>query len=412
MTSTVTVLTTELTTAFNVTGTSAHNESTTSSTTTVATESSIISSASSLSTTSSTTHTYPHSEVPKPNDGLSGGVIAGAVIGGIVAVALIIFLVLFLYRRRRMQQKSNKPMKTVLAPGKDDINKIEDSRRKNEYVSPPNSSSNAKPESFDLYANVNNEGELKDSTDPALDPQGYLKTKAKPQRELGNELYYETNIDKDKQEKLAKATQDEFYVNNETQPLYENKVHGGNKNINESSDGWGGEINSAMTNKLNQVPTGTENNDDYYINPDVSHESEHKSKRKGGSPKDAPSGNKNKHKSDNNRKYQNKAEDKVVNTKTSNDEIDEEYEVPDPVNYPEPKKTKQRTNVKDTKHHKKSKPPVKEVTNPKSNKTKTTKGKDGGKARELKYENVHDGGKYANTGHANEAVSDELYENN
>ena len=340
--------------------------------------------------------------------------------------------------RRRQKQKARKRSNIPLAPGKDDIDKIEteNSRKHNQYSPPP--TRECKPD--DLYANLNKEGNPNESTDPALDAMGYLKTKIKQQKEPGSELYYETKSEKDmhkkkkglknkKGHKNKKRKKEKFDVNNEQQPVYENKdVH---TNAAFEQPDYLDLTNSADNTKDDQHKVnGTTNNgyieDDEYVDPDRS-DKIHVTPETATSSHDKHS---NHVKKDNAPVYKNenvKAKtdktveakaDKNVKAKTdkipvSTDENDEEYEVPD--NYPEPKKPPSRTYVTDTKHHKGNKSHVKEKTKTKEvkkvigtndNKANT----DSGKQKEIKYENIKDSGKYVNVGETNELVSDDYYE--
>lgn len=339
-------------------------------------------------TVTSTGHTDGTSSPITQPDGSSIGAVIGGVVGGIAFVAIVIVLVLFLlYRHRRKQKKLNKP-KPPLAPGKDDISKIENSRRKNDYVPEPYTGN--KQESIDLYTNVTNDGQTKESTDPALDPQGYLKAKTNTQREAGNELYYETSLVNNKQTHYTKVEQDEFYVNDE--------AHQGN--VNKMVHGKHGKKK-----KKGHKHTNDKKREKEYQNPTVATEDEHKFESKKASYKN----NENLPKLDTTQQKKKEIKTEPVNDNTDKDEQDEDYEIPDPANCPEPKKIQPRTPVKDKKHHDVRKSPRKDKS-PKGKRTKISKDKtEGIPKRESKYENVQTDG-YVNVENKNNAVAEEYYE--
>lgn len=339
-------------------------------------------------TVTSTGHTDGTPSSPITPSGSSTGAIIGGVVGGVAFVAIVIILVLLLlYRHRRRQKKLNKP-KPPLAPGKDDISKIENKRRKNDYAPEPYTGN--KQEGIDLYTNVTNDGQTKESTDPALDPQGYLKAQTKTQREAGNELYYETSLTNNKQTHYTKVEQDEFYVNDEVQPGNVNKkVHGKHR----------------KKKKTGNKHTNDKQREKEYLNSTVTTEGEHKL----GSGKASSMDNHNLPKFDTSRQNKKEIKTGAVNDNTGKDEQDEDYEIPDPASCPEPKKTSPRTPVKDKKHHNVRKSPRKDKS-PKGKRTKTSKGNDEGTPmRESKYMNVPNVG-YVNVGNENNAVAEEYYE--
>lgn len=290
------------------------------------------------------------------------------------------------FRHRRRQKKLNKP-KPPLAPGKDDISKIENSRRKNDYVPEPYTGN--KQEGIDLYTNVTNDGKTKESTDPALDPLGYLKAKPKTQREAGNELYYETSLTNNKTQ-YTTVEQDEFYVNDEAQQGNVNKkVHG----------------KHGKKKKKSNKHTNDKQREKEYLNPTVTTEDEHKFENR----KASSMNNQNLPKLSTTQKNKKEIEIGAVNDNTGKDEQDEDYEIPDPANCPEPKKAPPKTPVKDKKHHNVRKSPKKDKS-PKGKRTKTSKGnEEGTPARESQYVNVPNDG-YVNVENQNNAVAEEYYE--
>lgn len=374
--------------------TSVYNETTIGNSTVVTTESTTVpsttvSSTLSLSTASSTAHTYDATE-KNPNDSPVGA-IAGGVVGGVVFIAFIIIIVLFLYRRRHKKSDSQ-PKKVMTAPGKEDIDRIEHSRRKNEYTPPPSS---PQTETADLYTNVDSKGQPKESTDPALDPQGYLKAKSNQSHEPGNELYSETKTDRAKPHKKSKSGQDRLYVSDENQQaLYVNKdVSSEQQDYLELS---GGEMTKVKTDKKAKTSKGNQRKDDYYLNPAGG---EYKSHRK------ADSSMLKRGKKEN--LQSNKCENKATDHNPSNDEIDEEYEIPDPTNYPEPKKTKTKA---DKQHNVRQSPSKGAAGSKVTNKKNAKAGKGEKKPKGRKYENIQTDEKNTKVKNDNMPVADDFYE--
>ena len=327
--------------------------------------------------------------------------------------------------RRRQQRKARKKGNTPWAPGKDDLDRVQ-----NQYTPQPTNNDNHQPDGT-LYDNLDKEGNPNESTDPALDHMGYLKSLSKQQKEAGSELYDETMSEKDmkkkqkkKKHKKKKGKKEKIYEN-DRQPVYENKdVH-----VNEAFEQPKYlDLTNSIDNRNDDMQvkvTGITNTgfveDDEYVDTDKNSTTSVK-------PKTSESTH-DKHsdhiKKDKAPVYKNdtvKAEtDKSVKTKAetekvavNNDEMDEEYEVPDATNYPAPMKSQARTYVNGTHNHKSERPKdkdkskTKEVNGKTDNKAKS----ETGKQRESKYENVKDSAKYVNVANSEtvEPVTDEYYE--
>ena len=304
------------------------------------------------------------------------------------------------FRRRQSKKARKKGNLQKWAPGKDDLD-----RPQNQYDPEPTSHSSQQLEG--PYANVTKQGTPNEATDPALDPMGYLKSLTKQQREEGNELYYEAKSEKDmhKKEKKKKRHKKkvkkeeenkEKFTENDEQPVYENKdVH-----VNEAFE------QPSYLDLTNSVDKST--------TPSVTPKTSKSTLGKNGDPikKDKVSVNKNekdKTKTDKAVKTKAKTDKEPVN----NDEIDEEYEIPDTTNYPEPKKSPAiRTYVNSSQNQQKNK----KSSDKDRNKAKEVTGKsdksNSGAQRQSKYENVKETGKYVNVPNSEtvEPVTDEYYE--
>lgn len=363
---------------------------TTLNTTTVVTT--VISTSTTIPTTAtSTTVTSTTVQQTTEASGSSVGGIVGGVIGGLFVVALVIGVVVFLYRRKQ-KHKAQKKDKVLLAPGKDDINKIENTKRLNEYSPPPTNDGN---NTDGLYENVTRDGRPNESTDPSVGPDGYLKTVTKQEKEPGNELYYEPDSNADRQGKTKGANEEGYYVNEERRHVYQNKKAGSSKKVHKEKD-------FDAENYLDlDAQTNTDVIGDEYINPDIVLENENKSQTKSAD----------RHQ-DQVKINMEVSKDKALKTDTTvNLEVDEEYEVPDPSNYPVPKKpnSKSRTYVNEKKHKKDIKQHHgKEKSRKKGAKEKLKLQKVN--SRESKYENVGKDSKCAELGNEAEPVVEEFYE--
>ena len=339
---------------------------------------------------------------------------------------LMMWLKLSVIFRRRQQRKARKKGNTPWAPGKDDLDRVQ-----NQYTPQPTTKDNHQPDG--LYDNLDKEGNPNESTDPALDHMGYLKSLSKQQKEAGSELYDETMSEKDmkkkqkkkKGHKKKKGKKEKIYENDK-QPVYENKdVH-----VNEAFEQPKYlDLTNSLDNRNDEKQvkvTGITNTgfveDDEYVDTDKNSTTSVKPKTSA-STHDKNSDHIKKDKAPVYKNDMVKAEtDKSVKTKAetekvavNNDEMDEEYEVPDATNYPAPKKSPARTYVNGTQNHKSERPKDKD-----NSKTKEVNGKTDGKAakvetgkqRESKYENVKDSAKYVNVANSEtvEPVTEEYYE--
>ena len=267
-------------------------------------------------------------------------------------------------------------------------------RCQNQYVEPQ--SGNGR-----IYTNVDERGTVKESTDPALDSQGYLKSKSKEKREK------------------KKHKKEPHYVNKDNQIVYENE----NTSVNEQEYYF--EVQN--DNDTNKVPVfkGKDNYLDLSENR-IDERAMSKEKDAGTTKKqDTKSNNKSdrtkhtKHKVNKNESDQTDSHlnDEIVKTQTNANSgyiSDEEYEIPDPSNCPKPKKSDAVSYAND-KNIQTSNSYNSHLTvdrGEKGNKDKTKKQKPA--IRESQYENIksaQSNEKYANDDLPDEPIEDELYEN-
>ena len=243
-------------------------------------------------------------------------------------------------------------------------------------------------------------GTVKESTDPALDSQGYLKSKSKEKREK------------------KKHKKEPHYVNKDNQIVYENE----NTSVNEQEYYF--EVQN--DNDTNKVPVfkGKDNYLDFSENRtderSVSKEKAANTTKRIDTQSNNTSDRKKhtKHKANKNESDQTDSHlnDEIVRSQAnaySGYIVDEEYEIPDPSNYPKPKKSDAVSYAND-----------KNIQTPNSNnshqtvdkgeKRNTDKTKKQKPIRESQYENIKSAPsneKYANDDLPDEPTEDELYEN-
>ena len=311
--------------------------------------------------------------------------------------------------RRRYKWKNSKRSNAPLAPGKEEIARAEIQTLEQNHNPQPQPDIDTTPPNSDLYTNVDERGIPKESTDPALDSQGYLKSKSKLKKE-------KTNTDK---------VNEPYYVNKEKQPLYENNdtkdsgqeyyfevqcdadtnmVTLGKYNYMDLSEH---QMNATTAARPKAAEKANKTNNENCIKPGIA---SNKIKTTKHTPKTKPhkhSAVEHEHKdTDNVKTYKTERTVNTENVSRTGYVSDEEYVVPDPISYSQPKKAEARTYVNDKrkKHNKHKK------TNEQSKENTDEINKEKGDVRESKYENIQNGNQYVNLQRTEEQIADEFYE--